>query len=55
MVQNFGETKGLGVAKLFIGGCWLYLLCYLAVVGGATKGVESCPDVQKRGGREAGG
>ncbi|RVW74378.1 hypothetical protein CK203_056810 [Vitis vinifera] len=48
------SALGLGVAKLFIGGCWLYLLCYLAVVGGATKGVESCPNVQKQGGREAG-
>ncbi|RVW59808.1 hypothetical protein CK203_100600 [Vitis vinifera] len=44
--QNFSETKGLRVAKLLVGGSWLFLLCYLAVVGGATKGVGSCSDTQ---------
>ena len=29
-------------AKLLVGGSWLFLLCYLAVVGVATMGVGSC-------------
>ncbi|RVW71684.1 hypothetical protein CK203_061311 [Vitis vinifera] len=45
---------GLRVAKLLVGGSWLFLLCYLAVVGGATKGVESCSDAQKWGGKGVG-
>ncbi|KAL6336576.1 hypothetical protein AAG906_025131 [Vitis piasezkii] len=49
--QNFSETKGLRVAKLLVGGSWLFLLCYLAVVGGATKGVGSCSGAQKWGGK----
>ena len=55
MSQNFSETKGLRVAKLLVGGSWLFLLCYLAVVGGVTKGVGSCSDAQKWGGKGVGG
>ena len=35
------------MAKLFAGGSWLFLFCYSAVVGGATKGVRSCSGVRK--------
>ena len=55
MSQNFSETKGLRVAKLLVGGSWLFLLCYLAVVGGATMGVGSCSGAQKWGAKGVGG
>ena len=41
------------MAKLFAGGSWLFLFCYLVVVGGTTKGVRSCSDVQKWDGKGA--